>query len=248
MIPKVTLSWLFLILIAFSSCVSSKKYKAKTSEAETAQAANADLTKKNSDLQAQLNESMASNKMLAEERDRYQKEADNAKKQLAEMQSAVNDYMSNMDAVQKKVSDKMADYADRGADVSYKNGQVHVNLQDQLLFRPGSARISKDGETALGTLAEVLGEHPDLKVLVVGHTDDRAGRGSDNWSLSTERANSVVRMLRSMKVDPSRLTSAGQGQYNAVGDNSTEEGRASNRRTEIILSPSEPFKLLDRQN
>ena len=85
-----------------------------------------------------------------------------------------------------------------------------------------------------------------MGVVVVGHTDDRAGRGRDNWTLSTERANSVVRALKDNKIDPARFTVAGQGQYNPVADNSTEEGRAQNRRTEIILLP-ETFKLLNRQ-
>src|SRR5688500_19585461 len=127
----------------------------------------------------------------------------------------------------------MADYAERGVEVQNKDGLVYVNLQDELLFRKGSSRVSKDGETALGTLASVLNENPNLKILVVGHTDDRGGRGGDNWSLSTERANNVVRMLKDdMKIDPARLTSAGQAQYIPVGDNSTAEGRVKYMRTE----------------
>lgn len=243
--PKITLSWLLLFVVLLSSCVSSKKYKAATTEAQTAKTANEELTKKNSELQTQVNDAISSNKMLTDERDRYQKEGDSARGQLKEMQTSVDEYVGAMDDVQKKVADKMADYAERGADVQYKNGLVYVNLQDELLFRKGSNRVGKNGETALGTLVSVLNEHPNLKILVVGHTDDRRGRGADNWTLSTERANNVVRMLKDMKIDPARLTSAGQGQYNAVADNSTAEGRAQNRRTEIILTP-DALKLLDR--
>ena len=61
---------------------------------------------------------------------------------------------------------------------------------------------------------------------------------ADNWSLSTERANGVVRTLvKDYNIDPARLTAAGKGKFNPIGDNSTEEGRAKNRRTEIVLNP-----------
>jgi chemotaxis protein MotB len=247
MLQKITLSWLLLFVIAFSSCVSSKKYKAATTEAQNAKMANDSLAKKNSELQSQVNDAISSNKMLAEERDRYLKEGDSAKSDLKQMQTAVNEYVDAMDEVQKKVADKMADYSGRGVDVQYKDGLVYLTIADKLLYKKGSDKIGKDGETVLGTFASVINEYPKLKVLVVGHTDDRAGRGRDNWTVSTERANNVVRRLKTMKIDPARFTSAGQAQYNPVADNSTAEGREQNRRTEIILTP-EAFKLLNRDN
>jgi chemotaxis protein MotB len=247
MIQKITFSGLLLFVVLFSSCVSSKKYKSATADAQSAKAANDSLMRKNSELQTQLNDAISSNKMVVEERDRYQKENDSARSELKQMQTAVDEYVGAMDDVQKKVADKMADYAERGVDVQYKDGLVYVNMDDKLLFRKGSNKVGKDGETALGTLASALNENPNLKIVVVGHTDDRPGRGGDSWTVSTERANNVVRMLKNMKIDPARLTSAGQGQYNAVADNSTADGRAQNRKTEIILTP-EAFKLFNREN
>ena len=100
--------------------------------------------------------------------------------------------------------------------------------------------IGNDGKKALEALATALNGYPNLKVIVVGHTDDvmfKKGNNDDNLSLSTERANGVTRALRENNVDPLRLTSAGQGKYHPVGDNTTKEGRAKNRRTEIILNP-----------
>ena len=78
---------------------------------------------------------------------------------------------------------------------------------------------------------------------VIGNTDNKkvkAGSGfKDNWSLSTERANSIVRLLRDeYGVDPARIVSGGRSWYKPVGDNSTEEGRAQNRRTEIVINPN----------
>lgn len=245
MLQKISLAWLLLFTLFITSCVSKKKYTAATTEAQNAKLTNDSLMRKNSELQSQLNDAISSNKMLTSERDRYQKESDSARKELEGYSTAVNEYMTQMDEVEKKLKDKMADYADRGANVEYKNGMVYLTLDDKLLYRSGSSKISKDGETVLGTLASVVNEYPKMNVWVVGHTDDRAGRGRDNWTLSTDRANSVVRALKDNKIDPARFTVAGQGEYNPVADNSTAEGRAQNRRTEIILVP-ETFRLLNR--
>lgn len=246
MLQKISLAWLLLFTLFVTSCVSKKKYQAATTEAQNAKMTNDSLMRKNSELQSQLNDAISSNKMLTSERDRYQKESDSAREELKGYSTAVDEYMGQMDEIEKKLKDKMADYADRGANVEYKNGMVYLTLDDKLLFRSGSSRISKDGETVLGTYASVLNEYPKMNVLVVGHTDDRAGRGGDNWSLSTDRANSVVRALKDNKIDPARFTAAGQGEYNPVADNSTAEGRTQNRRTELILVP-ETFRLLNRK-
>lgn len=242
---KISATWLLLLVIGFTSCVSSKKYKEATAEAQNAKTANEELTRKNNELQSQLNDALAGNKMLAEERDRYERQGDSARRELQSVQGAVDRYVSSMDDIHRKVSDRMADYADRGVQVSKKDGMVNVSIDDQLLFRNGTNRVSNEGETVLGTLASVLNENPSLRIMVLGHTDDRAGRGADTWTLSTERANNVVREFKSMKLDPSRLTSAGQAHYNPIGDNSTAEGRAQNRRTEIVLVP-EAFELLTK--
>ncbi|MEO8583280.1 MAG: OmpA family protein [Flavitalea sp.] len=243
MIQKLTLASFLVFTILVSSCVSTKKYKAATADAASAKMTGDSLLKKNTDLQSQLNDAINSNKMVMSERDRLQKENETAKADLKNMQGTVDEYNGSVDAMQKKVADKMADYSNRGVEVTTKDGMIHVAMQDDLLYKKGTNKVSKNGEAALGTLGEVLSENQNLKVLVIGHTDDRSGKGADNWTVSTERANNVVRTLKTMKLDPNRLTSAGQGQYNALGDNSTKEGRAQNRRTEIILS-AEPFKLI----
>lgn len=245
MVSKITASLLMLVVL-FTSCVSSKKYKAATTEAQNAKAAVDSLTRKSNELQSQLNDAISSNKMLTEERDRYQKASESAKQQYDQLRGTVDEYNGSVDQLQKKVADKMADYAERGVDVQAKDGAVYVNIQDDLLFKKGTNKVGKDGETVLGTLASVLNEDPNLKITVLGHTDDRSARGADTWTLSTERANNVVRELKGMKIDPARLTSAGQAHYNPIGDNSTAEGRAQNRRTEIILTPA-PFKLFNEK-
>jgi chemotaxis protein MotB len=157
-----------------------------------------------------------------------------------------------MKEIRRKAEQALAQFADAGVAVSYKNGLVYISMQDELLFNPGSAKLGKKGQDALSVVARVLNENPNLKIYVIGNTDSiKVTRGfTDNWSLSTERANSVVRVLRDQyQVTMERVVSAGNGKYDPVADNSTVEGRAKNRRTDIILNPdlSRFWDLVDKQ-
>jgi chemotaxis protein MotB len=133
----------------------------------------------------------------------------------------------------------LEDFYAGGVEVFYKDGLLRVQLAEELLYRTGSAMLGTTGKNALGSLAVVLNEYPRLRVIVVGNTDNvKYKKGSDNWTLSTERANGVVRLLNEhYHVDASRLTSAGKAQFNPVAENSTSEGRGQNRRIDIILNP-----------
>ena len=103
---------------------------------------------------------------------------------------------------------------------------------------------------AIKVLADVLNKNKDIDILVEGHTDSnpiKTALYSDNWDLSVARAISIVRILTDeYKIGPTRLTASGKGEFSPRATNSTPEGRASNRRTEIILSPKldEIMKLL----
>lgn len=125
--------------------------------------------------------------------------------------------------------------------VEIKNGKVYVSMSDKLLFKSGSASVEVKGKEALKVLAEVLDKNPDIDILVEGHTDNVPIRNAvykDNWDLSVARATSIVRILTDdYKIDPTRLTASGRGEFLPRATNATPEGRASNRRTEIILSP-----------
>ncbi len=127
---------------------------------------------------------------------------------------------------------------------------VYVSLQESLLFPSGSAAVNPKGKEALGTLAQVLNLNPDINVSIEGHTDSipMKGKFEDNWALSVGRATSIVRILTdTYKVDPLRVVASGRSKYEPVDTNETPEGRARNRRTEIILSPKldELMKLLE---
>ena len=135
--------------------------------------------------------------------------------------------------------------------VEIKNGKVYVSMSDKLLFQSGSSAVENKGKDALKLLAGVLDKNPDIDILVEGHTDNVPIKTSvykDNWDLSVARATSIVRILTNdYKIVPTRMTASGKGEYFPKADNETPEGRAKNRRTEIILSPKldELMKLLE---
>ncbi|OAV45402.1 flagellar motor protein MotB [Lewinella sp. 4G2] len=142
---------------------------------------------------------------------------------------------------------------DDDVQVEVRGGKVHVSISDNLLFASGSARVNAAANKVLQKVGLVLNDHRDLNIIVEGHTDNvpvRANGIADNWDLSAKRATAVVRTLvNQYQVDPARLSAAGRAEYDPRGDNSTPQGRARNRRTEIVITPSldEFFDLAKQQ-
>jgi OOP family OmpA-OmpF porin len=101
-------------------------------------------------------------------------------------------------------------------------------------FAPDSPVISDESDAVLTEVAASLNQVPDAPVEVVGHTDD-VGDEQDNLVLSQQRAEAVVARLAELGVDPGRMTSRGEGEANPIADNTTDEGKAANRRIEFIL-------------
>lgn len=170
-------------------------------------------------------------------------------RKLAQLQALMNQQKENTEKLRKKIADALTNFNSDQLTVNIKNGKVYVSLQENLLFASGRADVAEKGVQALGQLANVLNQNNDINVLIEGHTDSIPIRGKyeDNWALSTARATSIVRILTDQyKVDPVRVTASGRSQFEPIADNSTSEGRARNRRTEIILVPKldELMKLL----
>jgi chemotaxis protein MotB len=161
-------------------------------------------------------------------------------KKLASLQGLLEQQKKNADALRQKMADALVKFNSNELTVAVKNGKVYVSLQENLLFPSGSAIVNPKGKEALGKLAEVLNANPEINVNIEGHTDSIPirTRFEDNWALSTARASSIVRILtKDYHVDPIRVEASGHSQYDPVDSNSTPEGRARNRRTEIILTP-----------
>jgi len=172
-------------------------------------------------------------------------------KRLKDLQDLIQSQKDVMNRLKKTVADALVNFKPDELSVSVKDGKLYVSLQEKLLFKSGSAMVDPKGKEALKSLATVLNNAPEINVMIEGHTDTVPIRGKfeDNWALSVSRATSIVRILTNdYKVDAHRVIASGRSEFFPVDDNKTSEGRAKNRRTEIILSPnlSELFKLLNQ--
>ncbi|SMG14755.1 chemotaxis protein MotB [Sphingobacterium psychroaquaticum] len=140
----------------------------------------------------------------------------------------------------------------RDVDVKVLKGVVYISLSDNMLYKSGSYEISdKAGET-LSKIAKIIQDYKDYEVLIEGNTDsDPISKPNirNNWDLSTLRASSVVQALQNQYgVDPKRLTAGGRGEYNPIAENNTPDGKARNRRTQIIITPKldQFMELIDK--
>ena len=171
---------------------------------------------------------------------------------LRHLQALLAAQKAQSDELKNKMTEALKGFNSNDLSVYQKNGKVYVRLSENLLFPSGSAVVNPKGVDALSKLAAVLNLNADVSVNIEGHTDSIPirGRFKDNWDLSTARANAIVRVLvENYRVDPVRVIASGHSYYDPIESNSSPEGRAKNRRTEIILSPKldEMYKLLEGQ-
>lgn len=168
---------------------------------------------------------------------------------LQQLQSLLERQRAQTMELKDKMSEALKGFNSNELTVIQKNGKVYVSLSENLLFPSGSAVVNPKGVDALSKLAAVLNLNTDISVDIEGHTDSIPirERYKDNWDLSTARANSIVRILvNNYKVDPVNVIASGHSYFDPVQSNSTLDGRAKNRRTEIILSPKleEMYRLI----
>ncbi len=245
-----------------SGCVSGKKYKDSQAWVNKLQRdsslAHQSLTDCNTELTASKNlakDLSAQNTLTQQDLDNLSANskmtiADQAKR-LADLQKIIQGQKDIMNNLKKTVSDALIGFTPEELSIEIKNGNIYVSLQEKLLFKSGSDLVDPKGKEALQKLAAVLNNNPDINVNIEGHTDSIPikGKFADNWALSVSRATSIVRILTvESGVDPHRVIASGRGEYYPINSNSTDNGRARNRRTEIILSPNltELFKLLNQ--
>jgi len=253
------------MLIILSSCVSTKKYQSALSREQALmsekEALNQNISQLNSrisglegdinKLTGQMDEAGKNAAQLARMANMTQQQLEDEQARLAQMRNLMDQQRQAIENLRKKMTDALVNFKSDELSVFVKNGKVYVSLQENLLFPSGSAVVNPKGKEALGTLAQVLNTNPDISVLIEGHTDSIPIRGKyeDNWALSTARATAIVRILTdTYKVDPTRVTASGRSKYEPVDTNETAEGRARNRRTEIILAPKldELLRLLEQ--
>jgi chemotaxis protein MotB len=265
------LGFLSLILsLSLTSCGPSKKLLLSEARVDKLQKDNANTRSQLDDTQikldecntkvSNLNQSTASlqnenasvlNDLNALSAESKMTIADQAKR-LKDLQNMIQAQKDIMSKLKNSISDALMKYKTDELSVYTKDGNVYVSLSEKLLFKSGSDVVDPKGKEALKSLAQVLNSTNDITVMIEGHTDNvsiKTARFKDNWDLSTARATSIVRILTvDNAFDSKRIAATGRGQFLPVQTNETAEGRAGNRRTEVILSPDLKglFKLLDQ--
>ena len=190
---------------------------------------------KNRELLEQLG---AKEKALALEQEQLNKN----NQRLQELEALIAAKEASMRKLKETLSKALNSFEGKGLTVEQKNGKVYVSMENKLLFNSGSWAVGSEGKKAVVEVGKVLGDNPEISVLIEGHTDDDPFGGSgpiaDNWDLSTKRATAIVAILSENKsVNKQNLTAAGRGEFSPLASNATAEGKAKNRRIEIILTP-----------
>ncbi|WP_428223711.1 OmpA family protein [Flavobacterium sp.] len=216
-------------------------YNALEKNSDEALKANMD---KNRELLAQLE---AKEKALAAEKARLDKLSQDFKDRsdrVAELEKLVEAKEASMKKLRETLSKSLKAFDGKGLVVHQKDGKVYVSMENKLLFESGSWTVGTEGKKAVDLVAKVLADNPDISVLIEGHTDNDKITGAlgggveNNWDLSTKRATAIVNILSSnAKVKKENLTAAGRSEYNPLVSNENAEGKAKNRRIEIILTP-----------
>jgi chemotaxis protein MotB len=173
-------------------------------------------------------------------------ESQREKELIANLQSQVAELEKEKEQVGQSargLEDEMrTELESKDVTISNLKGKLTVNILDRVMFDSGEAALKPDGESVLRKIAPILAAHPELKIQVIGHTDNVPVRNrfASNWELSTARALAAVHFLtEKVGVDPHRVGVAGYGEYRPIASNATAEGRAKNRRIAIAILPDE---------
>lgn len=210
----------------------------------------AEQSQKNQELLYQLEEKERKLALESDRLEKLQNELAQRSNQINELQGLIDAKEAQMQQLKNAISSALLNFEGKGLTVVQKNGKIYVSMENKLLFDSGSWAVGSDGKVAVEQLASVLAKNPDINVLIEGHTDNVPYTGAtitDNWDLSVKRATAIVRILQNKGVNPTQITAAGRSEYVMVGSNATPEGKAKNRRIEIILAPNldEISKLLN---
>lgn len=207
-----------------------------------------DALEKNSN--AALTDNAKKNRELLEQLEKENNRLNELRQQLDARSRRVDELehlIASKDAAMKNLKDALSkallDFEGKGLTIEQRDGKVYVSMENKLLFNSGSWAVGVEGRKAVQQLGQVLSQNPDINVLIEGHTDDvpykSSGTINDNWDLSTKRATAIVQILvENRQINPNNLTAAGRGEYAPISTNSTADGKARNRRIEVILTPN----------
>lgn len=262
------ISIVLITAIMLSSCVSKKKYVALEqengqikSELTKTRVEKEDLENKFSAIQARVDNYNKKINSLTEENDAMLVNVDNVAVISNDTKKAMRKTLQNVDASKlagaKTLKDSMnlalsynlnksmdSSNLNEDEDISIDINEtvVMISISDKMLFNTASYRVSNKANDILQKLANVINSEPSVEVMVEGHTDSRSIKTSkiaDNWDLSVLRATSVVRKLvDDYGVAPEKLIASGRSSFKPLAENDTNDNRAKNRRTRIVILPN----------
>lgn len=171
---------------------------------------------------------------------------------VEELEGIISAKDAQMRKLKDAISAALTNFEGNGLTVEQRDGKVYVSMENKLLFESGSWAVGSRGKEAVVELGKVLAQNPEIAVLIEGHTDNvpynRSGTIEDNWDLSTKRATAIVHILvENSRLPKENLTAAGRSEFAPIAQNTSSEGKAKNRRIEVILTPKldEINKLLN---
>ncbi|MEY4106079.1 MAG: hypothetical protein RL181_421 [Bacteroidota bacterium] len=228
-----------------SSCVSKKKYDELAASKQQSDAALADTQKRvkaleqdNSTLKSEME---AEKTRLNGELSSLRKDLDATRGQMNSVQEKLNMTQAELNKIKDEINGIFAAYEKSGLKLEERNGAFYV-MTAPINYRSGSYSLTKAEKQALAELAMTLKNNPAVKIQIEGHTDNvKVNPGAsfqDNWELSARRALAVVRELVKQGASPSQVAVAGRGDTMPKADNTSREGKAQNRRTEVKVDPA----------
>ena len=191
--------------------------------------------------QTLLNANKSERDQLSNQLNSKLKELSEREETIRQLRGVIDEQNARVKSLLDNVKSALTGFSSDELTVREEGGKVYVAMSDKLLFESGSATVNEMGKSALGKLAGVLNRQTDIDVFIEGHTDSvpiRTAVFKDNWDLSVIRATSVVRILTdTYAVNRQQIQPCGRGEFKPVDTNKSTEGRARNRRTEIIIAP-----------
>ncbi len=254
--------------ILITSCVSKKKYVALElengqikSELTKTRVEKEDLENKFSAIQSRVDSYNQKINSLTKENDAMLVNVDNIAVISNDTKKAMRKTLQNVDqsklAGAKTLKDSMnlaLSYnlnksldnsnlnEDEDISIDINETVVMISISDKMLFNTASYKVSPKANDILKKLADVINSEPSVEVMVEGHTDARSistSKVADNWDLSVLRATSVVRKLqKDYGVAPEKMIASGRSSYKPLAENDTNDNRAKNRRTRIVILPN----------
>jgi len=203
------------------------------------------LTENTAKLRSLEDELSSRNKQIADLKAQMELATQEKEKAVAEKERAVAGVKSTYDSL---VSEMKQEIKQGEIQITQLKDKLTVNMVEKILFDSGSAVIKKNGTKVMDRVAEILKGLKGQQIKVEGHTDNvpigpgLAEKFPTNWELSTARATTVVRYLQGRGVSPAFLSAEGYADYRPVSPNDTDEGKAKNRRIEIVLIPLDVAK------